>query len=208
MEELLDSLWLKTEVLIHHVKGLLDVVFAPLGSLGPAVAVFVIAFLTVCLTKFLSKRIKTKRFIELEKEFFHWHGIRKEALACGDSEKGRLLAKNIDMAKLNKVYYDYFLEGLLLGIFTRVLPIVLSLAYVNEAYRPENLMALFGRDHIFSLGASSAQAVKVGAGFWFVSSILLVYIGWFIAQSLYSKYVTKKGTKPDGENYSAATLPR
>ena len=87
-----------------------------LHFLGPAVLIFGLALCTVLLTKFLNRVIITKRFIELEKEYQHWFDLRREAVQCEDREKGRMLARNIDKAELNRAYYDYFFEGLLLGI--------------------------------------------------------------------------------------------
>jgi len=106
----------------------------------------------------------------------HWFNIRQEAMQCDDPEKGRLLAKNIDQAKLNKVYYDYFFEGLLNNIVTKYLPILLLLAYVNETYRPANLLKLFGREYVFKLGHVGEHILFVGSIFWFMISIVLIYL--------------------------------
>ena len=115
MEDLLDFLWFKTVDLGHHIRIFLDGIFAPLNTLGPAIAIFIIAFITVVIAKLLARIIKTKRYEELKKEFFYWYNLRQEALKCEDRDKAKLLAKNIDQAKLNKVYYDYFLEFGLVG---------------------------------------------------------------------------------------------
>lgn len=197
MEKLLDSLWCKTEILIHYIKGFLDVIFSPLNSLGPAIAISIIAFITVIITKILTKTFKTKRYKKLQKEFEYWFNVRQEASKCKDPEKAKLLTKNIDQAKLNKVYYDYFLEGFLNGIATKYLPVLLLLAYVNEAYKPDNLLKLFGREYIFKFTNFSEEAIVVGSVFWFVVSILLIYVGWSIIRRTYSKYVIEKKTKLD-----------
>ena len=55
---------------------------------------------------------------------------------------------------------------------TKYLPILLLLAYVNETYRPANLLKLFGREYVFRLGhfapltlAIRSQARRVDATF-------------------------------------------
>ena len=149
MEDVLDIVWLKILVLIHaFVKGL-DFIFTPLNPLGPAVVILVIVLLTVASTKFLSRIYKTKRYLKLQKEFQYWYNLRNEALTCKDPEKGKALAKNIDQARLNKVYYDFFFEGLLNSIPTKYLPILIMLSYVNEAFKPDKLLKNFGREYIF-----------------------------------------------------------
>jgi len=187
MEELLDSLWFKILDLINHFVCFLDYIFAPLNFLGPVFAILIIAFITVVITKILTKVFKTRRYEELKKEFKYWYNIRQEALKCEDPEKGKLLTKNIDQAKLNQVYYNFFFEGFMLGLVTKYLPILCFLAYVNEAYKAENLMKLFGRDYIFRFAGSGGEPIVVGSIFWFVLSILLVYLGWFIIKRRYKK---------------------
>jgi len=203
MEDFLDSLWFKTVDLVHHIKSFLDVIFAPLNHLGPAFAIFTIAFITVVIAKFLTKTIKTKRYRELKKEFFHWYNLRQEALKVEDRDKARLLAKNIDQARLNKVYYDYFLEGFLLSLVTKYLPIFFSLAYVNEAYKPGNLLKLFGREYIFKFPNPIGEPIFVGSVLWFMISILLIYLGWSIIGRFYKKYTGQRKAEFEGEPSSA-----
>lgn len=197
MEELLDTIWLKLEVLIHYFRTFLDVIFSPLNHLGPALAVFTIALVTVAGAKFFTKRFKTKRLRNLEEEFSHWHGVREEALKAGsqDGEKGRLLAKNIDQAKLNQTYYDMFIEGLLNSILTTYIPILIILGYVNEAYNAKNLLKLFGRDYIFRFASSGGKPVTIGATSWFVASVLMIYAGWYVMGKISSKYLAGKDEK-------------
>jgi cytochrome P450 len=54
-------------------------------------------------------------------------------------------------------------------------------AYVNDAYRPEKLTTLFGRDHIFTFGGAG-DAAPVGALAWFVLALLLVHLLWAVAK--------------------------
>jgi hypothetical protein len=188
MEDVLDIVWLKILVLIHaFVKGL-DFIFTPLNPLGPAVVILVIVLLTVASTKFLSRIYKTKRYLKLQKEFQYWYNLRNEALTCKDPEKGKALAKNIDQARLNKVYYDFFFEGLLNSIPTKYLPILIMLSYVNEAFKPDKLLKNFGREYIFKFVNFDGNVIKTGAVFWFVLSMLLVYLAWFVFEKLYFKY--------------------
>ena len=187
MEELFDNLWLKIMDLIHHLVCFLDYIFAPLNFLGPVFAISTIAFIAVVTAKILSGIFKTKRYKALKKEFNHWYNIRQEAIKCEDREKAKLLAKNIDQAKLNQVYYDFFFEAFMLGMATTYLPIFSFLAYVNEAYKAENLIKLFGRDYIFRVVNFDGKLVVMGAVFWFIISILLVYLGWFIIKRIYNR---------------------
>jgi len=97
------------------------------------------------------------------------------------------MARNIDQAKLNKVYYDYFFEGLLNNVLTTILPILLMAAYVNEAYNPEKLQKLFGRSHVFSISGTGDDPILVGALVWYVLSIILVHVLWAIGKRLFVK---------------------
>lgn len=189
MEEFLDIVWLKILILVQYFARALDFIFAPLNPFGPAVKILFVVFITVAATKFLSKIYKTKRFIELQKEFQHWYNLRKEALTCKDSDQGKALAKNIDQAKLNRVYYDYFFEGLLSSMLTKYLPILMMAAYVNEAFKPENLLKDFGKAYIFKFINYDGKVIHVGAVFWFVLSMLIVYLAWFIIEKLYRNHI-------------------
>jgi len=197
MEDFLDSLWLNILVLVHYIKTFLDLIFAPLNSLGPAFAIFTIAFITILITKILTKAFITKRYKELKKNFEYWHNMRQEAMKCEDREKSKLLAKNIDQAELNKAYYDYFFEGFLIRLMTRLLPILSFLAYVNEAYKASNLLKLFGREYVFKFRSYNGEEVVIGAVFWFVISIFLVFLGWFIVAKIWLRFFTEKKTKLD-----------
>ena len=198
MEDFLDGLWLNILVLVHYIKTFLDLIFTPLNSLGPAFAIFIIAFITVIITKILTKAFITKRYKVLKKKFEYWYNMRQEAMKCEDREKSKLLAKNIDQAKLNKAYYDYFFEGFLIRLMTRLLPILSFLAYVNEAYKASNLLKLFGREYVFKFKSYNGEEVVIGAVFWFILSIFLVYLSWFIVKKIWSKYFTDKNPEPDG----------
>jgi hypothetical protein len=151
-----------------------------------------IVIITVAVTKYLGKHYKTKRYVELEKEFKYWLNLRNEASNCGDAEKGKELAKNIDQANLNRVYYDYFFEGLLSGLLTKCLPVLIMLAYVNDAFKPDRLLKNFGREYIFKFSNSNGKEFFVGSVFWFVLSMLLVYLAWFALEKLYDRHVKIK----------------
>jgi uncharacterized membrane protein (DUF106 family) len=205
MEDLLDAIWFKIVDIVYYMDNFLDVIFAPLNYFGPAVVISMIAFITVIITKFLTKTFKTKRYKELEKEFQYWYNVRQEALKCEDPEKGKLLAKNIDQVELNQVYYNYFIEGFFMSLATKCLPIIAFLAYVNEAYNPNNLLKLFGREYILRFTTFNGEIILIGAAFWFVISIMLIYLGWFIIGKIYKKYITGEKTKLDEEGCSSAT---
>lgn len=203
MDDFLDTVWFKILDFFNYLAACLDTIFTPLNYLGPAFAIFTIAFFTVVIAKILTKTFKTKRYEELKKQFVYWFNLRKEALKCEDSEKGKRLARNIDKGKLNQVYYNYFFEGFLLAIATKYLPILLLVTYINEAYKSSNLLKLFGRGYVFKFDRSSGEPVIIGAVFWFIISILLIYLSWFIIKKLYLKYVTEKNVEPKGASSSA-----
>ena len=207
MEDFLDSIWFKVMAFIHYLEGLLDRLFAPLHVLGPVVTIFVIALLTVLLTKFLSRIYKTRRFKALEAQFVYWYNLRKEALKCEDREKAKLLSKNIDQAKLNRIYYEYFFEGFLISIATKYIPILLMVAYVNETYRPASLEKLFGRGYVFTFGGSWAEPVLVGAVFWFVLCILGIYVAWSVVRRILRRRRPVNAVPPAGDTTPHAEPP-
>jgi uncharacterized membrane protein (DUF106 family) len=192
MDAFMDSLWLKIEAGVHFLRGLLDIAFSPLHALGPVVTISVIALVTVLVTKVLTKTIRTRRFAALQKEFIYWRELREEAMKAEDTEKGRRLAKNIDQAKLNRVYYDYFFEGLMLSLATKYLPILAFLAYVNETYRPAAMEKMFGHDVLFYL-PFSAEPKPVGPVFWFVLSLAAFYTCWPMAVKAFGKISGRLG---------------
>ena len=181
MDEFLDIVWFKIVDIVQVLVRGMDAVVAPLNVLGPAVVIFLLVFFTVCLTKFFKRVYTTKRYQTLKKEFEHWSELRKEAVNIEDQEKGKRMARNIDQAKSNTVYYDYFFEGLLNSSLTTVLPDLLMAAYVNEAYNPEKLQKLFGRSHVFSIPGTGDDPMLVGALFWYVLSLILVHVLWAVA---------------------------
>jgi len=187
MEEFLDIVWFKIVEIVKYTAGLMDLMIAPLTPLGPALVILILVLATVCFTKIFSRLYSTKRYRELQKEFNHWFALRKEAMACEDREKGKALAKNIDQAQLNKVYYDYFFEGLLKNILTIYLPVLCMAAYVNEAFRADRMLTKFGREYVFKFSTSNAEPILVGALFWYVISLLMVYLIWFVAARYYKK---------------------
>ncbi len=80
----------------------------------------------------------------------------------------------------------------MLGIVTKYLPILIFTAYVNEAYRTENMIKLFGREYVFKFAGSGPNPVLVGGVFWFIVSILLIYLCWFLSKRMYKKVRAKK----------------
>lgn len=176
MEDFLDVVWEYIAAFFVYVGdggyALLDY----FHFLGPAIVISCLALLTVLVTRILSRFITTRRYMELEKEYLHWYQLRQEAMKCEDGDKGRRMARNIDKAELNRAYYDYFFEGLLLGIIRRILPIFLMFAFVNEYYKPTMLLETFGRDYVMRLVASDASVTLVGAPFWFFCSLLVGYL--------------------------------
>jgi len=178
----MDTLWIFILECANLIKIGLNHAFSPLHVLGPAFTIFFIAFLTAIFTNFLAKRIKTKRLKSLEQEFEYWYHIRHEALNSEkDPEQGKLKARDIDKGKLNELYYNYFIEGLLNNLLTRYIPVLSVLVYINNAYTPEKLQAVFGREYIFQLwNQQGSDPILVGSIFWFVISLVLSYTLVFV----------------------------
>ncbi len=192
MDNFLDYLWVKILLIIGFIKGFLDYIFSPLNVIGPTFAIVVIVCITMIIARVFSKKFKTKRLIRLEKEFIHWYNIRQEALKCDDYEKGRLLAKNIDQGKLNRVYYDYFFERFMNSLLTRYMPIFSMLAYVNEAYKPDNLVKLIGRSYLFKFGHYHGKPIEAGAIFVFFIAYVALSTLWFFIKLVYSRLSPQK----------------
>lgn len=193
MEAFLDTLW---EYLAAGFQFLGESLFATLQNLhflGPVVLISLLALCTICVTKILSKFIITKRYLELEKDFNYWVGIREEAMSCEDKEKGKRMARNIDQSTLNRAYYDYFFEGLLLGIVRKVIPIFFMFAFINEFYRSEKLGLLFGQDYVLQMISTDGEPILIGAVFWYIISVLVGYLLWFFIERIY-KSSTKEST--------------
>ena len=203
MDEFLDIIWFNIIDVVHYLIGLLDIILAPLNLLGPLPAIWVLALLTVCFTKFFSRVYNTRRYCELKKELQYWFDIRQEALNCKDHEKGKALAKNIDQAKLNRLYYDYFFEGLLKSILTTYLPVLLTAAYVNEAFKSTRLITDFGRSYLFLFTKPNGEIITIGAVFWFVISLTFTYIFWLILKKTYFRFIRNRVNLPIIDSISA-----
>ena len=180
MEAFMDDLWVMISDLLHRLQSIMDSLLSPLYVLGPVFIITILAILTVIITKQLNKIIITKRYVELEKEFKYWFNLREEALKGPDNEKAKRLARNIDQAKLNRAYYDYFLEGFLLGLARNVMPIFFMVAYINESFRPEKLSALFGKPYLFVLPSFGKEPVMVGSVFYYICVLMFCYLAWSV----------------------------
>lgn len=189
MDDFLDTLWFKILALLELAFNLMSGLLAPLNFLGPAALIFLITLLLVTFTKIATRYYNTKRYQDLKANYEHWFEVRRQAMASEDPEKGKALAKNIDQAELNKAYYDYFFEGFLKNILTSTLPVLLTATFIIKAYKPANLQKIFGQPHVFSFSGSGDKPVVIGALFWFVISLLLIHILWFIGARLYKKHV-------------------
>lgn len=204
IDELLDIVWFKIVALVYLSVEVLEKILSPINLLGPALAILILVQITVAVTKGLNRIYTTKRHLELKKQFTYWYNLRSEALTCDDPEKGKLLAKNIDQAHLNKVYYDYFFEGLLKNILTTYLPVLIMMAYVNEIYKPERLKALFGRPYIFQIKNLDGEIMTIGAVFWYVITLLVTYLGWFVIRKIRNR---KKSETQDGDKAPVSDSP-
>ena len=201
MNSFLDILWEKIAAGVIVLADGFDALITPSHFLGPAVIIFLIAVLTVFITKWLSRIIITKRFIKLEKEFKHWYHLRQTAMTCEDRDKGKALAKNIDQGELNRAYYDYFFEGMLLGLARKLIPISFMMAYINEYFQPMRLVERFGKSYIFKFGSAGGEPIVINSIFWYVASLLMVYLLWYLIKKGYgrSKKADQLTTEPASE---------
>ncbi len=191
MDAVLDTLW---EYLASGFLYIGDTFFTFLQNLhfaGPLLLISLLSLCTVMITKTLNRWIITKRYVELEKQFHYWAKLREEAMSCEDKEKGKRMARNIDQAELNRAYYDYFFEGLLLGIARKIIPIFFMFAFINEYYRPEKMFEMFGKEHVLQMISTSGQPVLIGSVAWYFISLLSCYLLWYLASKLAPKVAVK-----------------
>lgn len=200
MDEFLDIVWSKIVIGVGHAYAFVNQILAPLEVMGPFPVILLLVLITVCLTKSFSRVYTTKRYEALKIEFIHWHALRQEAVACQDREKGKLLARNIDQAKLNKVYYDFFFEGLLKNILTIYLPCLIVAAYVNEAYKTEALVAKFGKKYVFELNFSGGEPTLLGALFCYVILLLTTYLCWYLVGKVIGAKQHRKKQKASADS--------
>ena len=192
MDAVLDTIW---EYLAAGFIFCADAFYTLLQNfhfLGPIVLIFLLALGTIGVIKILSRFITTKRYTELEEKFNYWVAVRDEAMRTEDYEKGKRMARNIDKAELNKAYYDYFFEGFMLGIARRIIPIFFMFAFINEYYRTENLMPLFGRAYVLQFPSTSGEPILVGAVFWYIISLFLGFLAWFAVGKILQKRKASK----------------
>lgn len=173
MDAFLDYIWFYIEGGLIGLATVMDRIVFPLESLGPAWVILILALLTVALTRILAWVYRTRRHDTLKKEFLHWQFVRDEAVKNQDREKGKAMAKNIDQAKLNKVYYDYFFEGLMKNLITTVLPVLLAIAYLSRTYTKQTLAAKFGDPWIFTIGSESP--IYIGTLFWYIICLIVCF---------------------------------
>lgn len=187
MDAFLDSVWEFIQSFLDRAVVVIDTMVSPFEILGPSTVIFLLALFTVTVTRIIKRFYVTKRYIELEKQFYHWKSVRQEALKYSDRKKGKRLAKNIDHAQLNKVYYDYFFEGLLKNFITNVIPILLAASYVTTVYTPDTLLERFGRKWLFSFFYGSSSQINVSSFFWFIICLFLVFILYAVLKTVFQK---------------------
>ena len=185
MDDILDKLWVTIESGLETAASGMDVLISPLEALGPAWVILIMAFATVGLTRVLVRVYRTRRHEALEKEFNHWKSVREEAMKAEDKEKGKAMAKNIDQARLNKVYYDYFFEGFMKNLVTTVLPVLITIAYLSRTYTKATLLERFGSPWVFSMGTENP--FNMGTLFWYI----ICLITGFVLFGLAGSYVRK-----------------
>jgi uncharacterized membrane protein (DUF106 family) len=196
MENFLNIVWENMYATFLFLTSQLDILMTPIHTMfGPGSVIILLAVLTVCITKFMSHHFRTKRHTKLEEDFHYWLSVREEAMQCEDREKGKRMARNIDQAKLNRSYYDYFFEGLLLSLANTYLPVLMVLSYVNRYYRPERLVELTGKDFVMQFGNSNGEPVLIGSIFFYLCALLSTYVVWAIIKKVIERNKMRKIAK-------------
>jgi len=180
VDEFFDGVWFKIVDGVHWCAARLDDIFSLLHPFGAMATIVGVALLTVLLQKLLTRSYRTKRHAELGKRYRELRALRDEALKWTDEERAKRLARNIDQAELNQVYYNYFFEGLMMALLTKYLPFALLLAYVNESYRSERLEELFGRQYVVRFGGEGAA--EFGAPVVFTVAVILLHVLWLVVR--------------------------
>ncbi len=193
MENFLNIVWEYLYSTFLFLTSQLDMLLTPVhNTFGPGSVIILLAIITVCITKFMSSKFRTKRHVKLEDDFHYWLSIREEAMQCEDREKGKRMARNIDQAKLNRSYYDYFFEGLLLSLANTYLPVLMVLSYVNRYYRPERLIELTGKDYVMQFGNSNGEPILIGSIFFYLCALLSTYLVWAVTKKIIERNRMKK----------------
>jgi membrane protein implicated in regulation of membrane protease activity len=205
MEAWMDALWFQIVAVVANVKQAADVVLSPLNRVDPLLTVIVLAVATVAIIRYLGRVYTTRRYRELKAEFEKWHGLRMEALRSGDREKGKALARNIDQAGMNRVYYDYFFEGLLKSVVTCHLPLLVVAAYVNEAYNPKVFPEMYGRPHFFLTPGIIGEPVAFSGLFVFVLAVAAVAVIWAVVSRRIHRNTPKPQAKADTADTGGTT---
>lgn len=193
MENFLNIVWENLYATFLFLTSQLDILLTPIhNAFGPGSVIILLAIVTVCITKFMSQKFRTKRHVKLEEDFHYWLSVREEAMQCEDREKGKRMARNIDQAKLNRSYYDYFFEGLLLSLANTYVPVLMVLSYVNRYYRPERLIELTGKDYVMQFGNSNGEPVLIGSIFFYLCALLSTYLVWVLVKKIMERNKMKK----------------
>ncbi len=192
MDDFLDRVWEFIEAFLNNTVMFLDTTLSPLETLGPGFVIFVLSLLVVGVTRLIARFSVTKRYVNLEKDFQHWKGVREEALKHPDREKGKSLAKNVDQAQLNRAFYDYFFEGLLKNLITNVIPILLMVIYVTKVYSPQALLNRFGEKWVFSFFVGTSRELNVSSLLWFAICLIFSFILLAVLKKLYQIRYAKK----------------
>ncbi len=196
----MDTVWLYILDMIQLIRMGLDFIFRPLEVLGPTAAVTGMALATMLVAKTLTEKIKTRRYKRLQREFDYWYQIRQEAMRLKeeDPERAKGLAKDLDQGKLNELYYNYFIEGLLNNLLTLYIPVFSMLTYVNNAYDPAGLRERFGQGYLFAVTLGE-RTYEMGSVFWFLLVLVTSYILWVVLRKrLFPSRVTSHASRQSG----------
>ncbi len=190
----MDTLWIFILDSLMFFQKMLNELFSPINSLSPALSIAIIALIAFLIAHFSTRKYKTKRYKDLKQEFEYWFAIKKEALEMRESEpeKAKQVAKSIDQEKLNKVYYEFFIEGLLNNLLTLHMPILFLLLYVNYTYTPEFLQKTFGSSSLFQLVLFNEQTISIGASAWFFFVLITIFCIWQLGKS---HFIRKKAAR-------------
>ena len=80
MNNLMDRLWEFIEIFLNTLILMADRAVSPLEILGPAWVIFFLTLCVVGVTRIMARFYSTTRYTALEKEFYHWHGVREKEI--------------------------------------------------------------------------------------------------------------------------------
>ncbi|MBW1666569.1 MAG: hypothetical protein JRI79_08670 [Deltaproteobacteria bacterium] len=191
--QLTDRLWLRIAPLFSTASSLLGAAFSPFMLLGPELGIASIAALTYIVTRILSRLYSPRAIEKLQEEFNKLKEMREEAASHGAKE----VCKGLD-DEMDKIYFEQMRVSIVRGSAVHSIPMLAMLCWVWSYFSPETLQRMYGKPYVVKLPFTIGIYDHIGAGFWFVICLGLV---WALAVAV--KRVRRKETQvPAEKNYA------